>query len=247
MTDKPHKTKYVGIEVIKRGALRADDLESGLFMGICVRKDNVGKDIRFVVMLYSINTIRMYNLSDYAIVMYEAANDETTHMTVFTSDDADQEAAVKMLELTTRSMKNEGRLVTNDPEEELINVDTYVDYPSTMLNDSETTTQRSSLRTNAYSTKAAETTTKPADKYNQTDYCYKYTPPKVAEPFNIKRSGPVCTSEELKSMREKVIGLSNGTYTAKPPPTPTYDIENDKKEVDEVVTEMFNENNYHMY
>jgi len=223
----PNKTKYASVEVIKNGATMAQDLEVGLFMGLCTRKDNGGKDVRFIVLLSSLTTVRIYNLSEYTIVTFETAIDDTSHMTIFTASDVDQMSAIKILELFTKRMESEGRVLANDPDKEIIDVNSYVDFPETVLTPDTTFTKEKARtvveHTNVAYASAHYNSNKPTEAATRTaGYSYKTT---VKEPkvFVIKRNTTPLTTEYLKDMKDRVLSIAAGTYVPEALPLPDCD------------------------
>ena len=126
--------KYIAVEVIKAGISKADEVQCGLFMGICRKKDNQNVYQKFLILMVSENSVRMYNLNTYNIVTIDTTDIVSRYMTVFLNETEDQKDAIKFLDELTEVLKSEKKLYINDPNDELVDVENYKDYPEAALN-----------------------------------------------------------------------------------------------------------------
>lgn len=224
------KIKYVALELIRKGVMKPTAVECGLLMGSTKKLDNDKVEHQFILLVSSHSSLRMYNTDMYDILTLDVADEDARYVTIFTKDEEDQKAARTLLDEITATLIAEGRNYKNDPSNELIDVETYTDYPETvLLSDNLTgspvkdTTKNSSSDTNKTNTGASHT----ANGYTTTTYTKQE--PTVA---HIKRKGKLPAKEKLVAIREKVLLLAKGELELKTLPIPNCD----KKEDDDKKT-----------
>jgi len=200
------KIDYVALEVIRKKATKASDIDCGLYMGVCCRKDTKNVEHNVLTVLTSKNSLRLYNLSEYNVVTIDVVADETRYMTVFTNELLDQVEAGLLLKEITTVLDKDNRLYTNDVHKELINVETYREWPAIVLEGRDLTSKSGTSNTGT-------TTATENPVYSHTPY----VPPveKVPEVTVIKRKGKLPSIDVLTNMRDKVILLGLGQFTFK--------------------------------
>lgn len=213
--------KYVAVEVVKSGTSKAAEVQCGLFMGICRKKDNQNIYQKFLVLMVSENSVRMYNLNTYNIVTIDTTDAASRYMTVFLNEAADQKEAIKLLDELTDVLKSENKLYVNDPNDELVNIENYKDYPETALLSDNLTGDT----TDSTSTGTTDTT-----KSTSTTQNNAATKPSLTI---IKRKGRLPLPTTLAAMRERVLQIAEGTFKVKALPIPACDVEEERKEKEE--------------
>ena len=216
------KIQYIAVEVIKSNSTKISDVECGLLMGICKRKNKAGKELKFITLAISEKSIRLYNLDTFNILTLDILDDDTRYMTVFTDTNKDQKSAISMMNEVTKRLKQDDRLQKNDIHGELIDVETYKDFPEVILT-ADNISAKMSSNSNTTTTTSTSTTS-----INTTTYVKKE--PKV---LNFKRKGKLPSTEKLDSMKDKVVRLASGDFKLKKLHIPTCDLEEIKEEKEE--------------
>jgi asparagine N-glycosylation enzyme membrane subunit Stt3 len=228
MADKFKGADYIAVEVIRRSANKPEQLEAGLFIGIAKRANNKQEEKTFIVSMITNNSAKIYNLDEYDIVTMERHENDVKFMTIFTDTAEDQEVALEMLGDCIEDMKEANRLVVNDVYGELIDIDTYTEYPEHILqSDANAKVQRHSSTSSRSTDNVGNTTTR-----NTTNNNYSNTnTTKVKDPYltHMKRKGKLPAPEKLVEIREKVIGIATGQIEPKPLPLCDYDVKESKK------------------
>lgn len=224
--------KYVAVEVIREGMTRASNTECGLYMGITkkVDKDKVEHD--FLILVTGKAAIRMYNLDMYDVITVDAVDSASRYMTVFNKDDEDQRAAIELLKEITSELTEDKRLYVNDPNKEIIDVDTYKDYPVHILESDNITgsaASNTSQKSTAGSTGGGTNTNKAGTGTGTTSTTYTSTKqePKV---FSIKRKGKLPSLDKMEAMKDKVLRLASGDFELTMLPIPECDKDDKKTE-----------------
>lgn len=224
MADKLTGADYIAVEVIRKGAERLDKLEAGLFIGVAIRENNRQEKKTFLAMMITDTSAKIYNLDEYDVVSMEIYDSRVKSMIVFTNTEADQKIALEMMKDSIKEMKDAGRLTTNDVYGELIDIDTYKNFPEHILQSDANLTTRGSatsgFRNNTNT--AGNNTTTPASKSTTVTYRDPYI-------TNMTRKGKLPAIERLAEMKDKVIGIAAGKIEAKPLPICEYDAEEAKK------------------
>lgn len=219
------KIKYVAVEVIKDGIAKASNVECGLYMGIIKKLDKDKVERKFLALVVSDASVRLLNMDKYNIMTIDAVDEESRYMTVFTKDDEDQAAAVLLLNEITEKLTDEKRLYPNDPHKEIIDIDTYEDYPPAVLESDNLTGESTSSKSSADTTKSHTGGTSGTTNYNQGS-TYTKQEPTVS---SIKRKGKLPKKEKLDTMRDKVRRLAEGTFELKALPIPECDKETEEE------------------
>lgn len=213
--------KYVAVEVIAKNATKVTDLECGAFMGIVHQKDLDNNTVKFIVLLTKPTTIRMYNANEFDVVTIAALDKDMSYMTVYTNEDEDQRAALTTLSEVVKTMAEEGRIFANDPEKELINVDSYKELPDAVLHgnnlsDSSVTTKNNGSTVNNSTNKIYGT---------GTSLINGYATKTQAKPtvLNFRRKGKLPSENRLNKIRSLVMELSSGKAQARSLPVPKCD------------------------
>lgn len=216
--------KYVAVEIIRNNATKASDIECGLFMGICSKKDSNQQEHKFLAALTNKSTVRLYNTSEYKIVTVDLVADVTRYMTVFTNETLDQAEAILLLEELTAQLDTEGKIYINDPSRELIDPELYTGYPEAVLLYDNLTQEKSDTA----STAGARSTGVAGFCPNTT---YAHTPIVEKEPevTIIKRKGRLPGLETLTKMRESVKLIATGQVVVKALPIPDCDQKKEEK------------------
>lgn len=224
--------KYSAVEVIRKGAEKSNAVECGLYMGILTKQDKNKHDKSFLVLVTSKSTLRMYNLDEYDIIAIDIMEKAARYLTVFTKETEDQVAAQLLLTEIVENLHAEKRLYKNDPNKELIDIESYEDYPSAILtsdnltgedtkSSSTSTTKKSYSSSGGYSNNSGYNSGSTSTNKTNT-----YQKPKV---FNIKRKGKLPKTEKLETMMEKVQKIAAGDFELNLP-VPECDRE-DKKSI----------------
>lgn len=225
------KIKYVAIEVIRKGIAKAANVECGLFMGIVKKKDKSQVTRKFLALVVSDASVRLFNLDEYDVMTIDATDEESRYMTVFTkADDKDQDAAKLLLKEITAKLSTEKRLYPNDPNKEIIDIDTYEDYPDAVLK-SDNLTADKVVNESTSSTSNTTGSTNNANYSSGTTY-NNTTVKKDPVVTSIKRKGKLPLTEKMDSMKDKVQRLAEGTFELKALPI----LDCDKKEEDKKTT-----------
>lgn len=234
--------KYTAAEVIRKGTDKASAVECGLYMGILTKQDKNKQDKSFLVLVNSKSTLRMYNLDEYDIVAIDVMEKSARYLTVFTKEAEDQTAAQIFLNEVVENLEKENRLYPNDPNKELIDIDTYEDYPSAILTSDNLTGESTEDKSSKSTTKSDSTTYSngysPAHGNNTTNTTktttYQAAKPKV---FSIKRKGKLPKTEKLDTMKDKVRRLASGDFELTNLPIPECDKEDKKSTQSEKTTD----------
>jgi len=214
------KIQYVAAEVIKCNSTKISDVECGLLMGICTRKNTTNNELKFLALAISEKSVRLYNLDEFNILTLDISDDDTRYMTVFTDTKEDQKYSINMIEEVVTQLKKDNRLQKNDINGELINVETYKDFPKVIL-----TADNISAKTSNTATTTTTTTTTIYTK-------------KEPEVLNFKRKGKLPSTEKLDSMKDKVVRIASGEFKLKKLHIPICDIQeivNDEKKTCSIV------------
>lgn len=209
--------KYVAVEVIPKNSAKIGEVECGAYMGIVKQKDLNGEEVQFLALLTAETTIRMYNLDEFNVLAIDALDKEMKYLTVFTNEVTDQEEAYNILKAVTKTMTKEGRLFANDPEKELINVDSYKDMPKAVLLANNLSDNKVGTGTNNNS---FNNHTKTGGTTGTTNYGTTYTPPPKPTVLSFRRKGKLPSVEKLERVRELVMGISSGDILPRVLPTP---------------------------
>lgn len=212
--------KYVAVEVIRRTAIKAADIECGLFMGVCSRKDCNNKEHNFVALLINKDSVRLYNTAEYKIVTVDLVAESTRYMTIFTQEILDQIESLTLLRELTTALESEGKLYKNDPNKALIDVDLYTDYPAVVLTGNNITQETKTDNNTAGST--FNTTNRVGNDYSNVQSKFT-TVEKEPEIAVMKRKGRLPSSETLEKMKELVKLIAKGEFTTKQMPIPECD------------------------
>lgn len=253
--------KYVGIEVIKKDGTGKEDITSGLFLGIWDNLDNKEEKQRFLVVMDSKTTVRLFNTQFYNVLTFKVLDDETEYLTVFKKDKSDQTAAIEMLDGFVDVFRSANKLMATDATGQLIDPNEYSKYPEVVLEGKDLTDTAFKPKTDF--TKPA---TKIEDKFSAgRDYNYgcsgvdhgygspynqynDYSTPKVATVTYLTRKGAPLAVATLDSMKDKVMRLATGDYEVINIPVPSCDepeiiseedieiIDDDKKNLPAVIT-----------
>lgn len=220
--------KYVAVEVLRNKAVTAADVECGLYMGIVAKPDKDNVERKFLTLMVSSVAVRLYNLDEYDILTVDVMDKDARYMTIFNNSDSDQVAAAVLLKEITKNLEEDKRLYINDPQRQLIDVDTYEDYPETILNSDNITgdvTKSSSSSTGG----TTKTTGGSAGSTNNTTTgsTYDYTSTVKEEPkvTKISRKGKLPATDRLEKMREKVKMLAEADVQEIKLPIPECDRE----------------------
>jgi len=226
------KIKYVAVEIIKKDSTAAIDIECGLFMGIIKKLSKKNIEDSFLTLILSEDSIKLYNVTEYAIVTIDIVDVDTRYFTVFTNEASDQKVALKLLKRVVNIMTNDNRLYSNDHNKELIDVDTYKDFPATVFKYNNLTQNTGDDETtkNDVVKKSSNSTTVSSVK--------KLEGPVVT---NIRRKGKLPNEKKLMSMRDKVMRIANGTFKMKRLPVLPCDNNSEKDTFDkEEITKYYN-------
>jgi len=217
------EVKYVAVEVIRNNAVKAADIECGLFMGICCKKDTTNRVHKFLALLTNKTSVRLYNMSEYKIVTVDTVAETTRYMTIFTHEALEQVEATTLLGELTVVLNKEEKLYKNDPNKELIDVDKYTDYPKAILEFDNITQERANPsiaeKAGAYH---AGNHYPPANSTSQTTSSYVAVD-KKPEVTVIKRKGRLPSTETLLKMKECVKLIASGQFVVKALPIPECD------------------------
>lgn len=210
--------KYIAVEVIRKGIVKASNVECGLFMGIVKKLDKGKVERKFLALVVSDASVRLFNMDEYDIMTIDSTDVESRYFTVFTNQLADQAAAGVLLNEITVKLGEEKRLYPNDPNKELIDIDTYKDYPDAVLESDNLTAEK----TTGGGTKSTGST---GSTYTSTHNNTTTTTKQEPTVTNIKRKGKLPKAEKLTTMREKVLLIASGDFEFKALPIPECDRE----------------------
>ena len=220
-------TSYVSVEIVKKDASKATDIDPGLFMGVCVRKDSKDEVYNFITIMTDKNTIKLYNKTEYDVVSIDVVNENTKYTTIYNKSDKDQSEALNELKYITKYMiETRGIGYPNDNKNELIDPTYYKEYPKDLigkelvLNKDTNKSSNSSNNFNRFNNHNSSST------YNRSDV--------DKEPVlsKIKRKGKLPNTEKLTTMKDKVKRIASGEYKLDPIPIPDCDKEGAEKEKD---------------
>ena len=213
--------KYVAVEVIRRTAIKAADIECGLFMGVCSRQDCNNKEHTFIALQVTKDSVRMYNAAEYKIVTVDLVSESTRYMTVFTHEIIDQIEGLTLLRELTMALEKEGKTYKNDPNKALIDVDLYKDYPEVILTGNNITQENKTTETKDTDSSSIYSAGNRVDYTNiQNKFTTVVKDPVVAI---MKRKGRLPSVETLEKMKDLVKLIAKGEFTTKQIPIPECD------------------------
>lgn len=194
--------KFVSIEVIRNDLdfEKADKIDCGLFLGVLEKETDNIDNSKFVGVITSASTIKLFNVTEYNILSINVLNDVTRHTVIYGSNDGDQKQALEDLAAVTTALKKEERICKEDPREEIIDTDSYEDYENEVFDEVEINTSVTNTTNNNKSTTSSTTSnttnsyTKPVDNT-----------PKV---FKIRRKGKMPSFERIDAMKQKIKNLA---------------------------------------
>lgn len=223
MARKFREAKYAAVELMRNGAKSSEKLECGLFFGICKRENYKKEEQTYIVLLNTETSIKIYDMSEFTIVTFELEDKGAKYMSLFTDDDDDQKLANALLTEFVEDMKLSGRIAENDAYGELIDIDTYVDFPENIIKVGSNLTSISMKDDTINTTAKVIDITKESKAVTLTNY---NKPPALT---HLKRKGRLPSKERLITMKTKVIQMATGEFEATPLPVPQYDIDCEKK------------------
>jgi len=142
-----------------------------------------------------------------------------------------------MIDQLVEQMEESARLMPNDTHKELIDVEQYVDMPSTVL-EGKNLSDTKGDKTNTTTTYNNTTTT-----YNSTKTSSNTTYVKQAPTvMSVKRKGKLPSPDRLTAMRQKVMQLATGVFEFPPLPTLKCDIEDARIAEEEAADEKSKKN-----
>lgn len=149
MADTGNQTKrlkYLGIEMLKKDATRASKPEAGLFRGIRERSESKSVDAKIIRMVLvgtkdKENDLKALNLDVFNVLSMKMLYGDTKELVVFKSNEADQSAAMELLEAALKEFQVEKRMVDNDPE--IVDISTFEDVPQEFFSSQSTTPNNS--------------------------------------------------------------------------------------------------------
>lgn len=210
------KLKYVAVEIIKKAADSVADVECGLFMGICRRLDSNKSPIHFIVIKSEEDTAKLYNIKEFNILTVDILSNDTRYMTVFTNSEEDQLAACTILHAAKDQLEEENRLQEVDLRKELIDIDTYKEYPKSILNSNNLS------NTSTVKKPASVNYSRPVHKPMSSTVKFEKKEPAV---LHFKRKGKLPSSNKLEEMRTRVMTITTGEFDIKSIPIPKCDLE----------------------
>jgi len=193
--NKTDQVKYVAVELIGNSTDDIKNIECGLFMGITKRKDTGGKISTFMVVALTDKMVKIFNIDDYGIVTIEIVENMTRFTSIFKSTASDQASAIATLDFIIAGMDVDGRLLKNDLNKELIDIETYSEYNYWVISEKSNLNSYGSGETSKTTTKT--NFSKPKGK----------PPEKKPELFFIERKEPLVEKEALNLMYEAVTNL----------------------------------------
>jgi len=223
-----NKIKYVAVEVIRTGIVKASNVECGLFMGIVKKLDKDKIERNFIALVVSKASVRLYNMEEYHIMTIDTVDDDSRYMTVFTKVSDDQKAAKTLLDEITENFDKDNRLYPNDVNKELIDIDSYTDFPDAALEADNLTADK---------TDSNDTTTNKSSVGSTSYVGGNHYPSTVKEEptvSSIKRKGKLPNPSNMDAMRDKVARMAKGKFKLKGLPIPDCDkpVDEDKEEDD---------------
>lgn len=189
---------YVAVEVIENPGLKVTQIECGLFMGILTHSSNTSKEAHFIALQTAESAVRLYNLNEFNILSIEALSSDMNYLTVFRNTDLDQNKAVEILHEVVKEMGANNRLFDTTPKCELIDVDSYSNFPAHFLVNN---TLSGSTDTNVY---------KPSSTKHTNYVPYTNKEPEKPKVLNFRRKGKLPEKTKLDKMREMVQALASG-------------------------------------
>ena len=216
------KIQYIAVEVIKKNSTKVSDVECGLLMGICTKKNVTDDELKFLVLAIRKESVRLYNLNEFNILTVDILDNNIRYMTVFTNTKEDQKSSINMIKEITNQLEKDGKLQENDINNELINIETYTDYPEVIL-----TANNISEKIIDDNTTVNNTNTNTTVNNDITTVKYIKTEPTV---LNFKRKGALPSIKKLELMKNKVVKLASGQFKLKKLHIPICDLkENDEE------------------
>ncbi len=217
--------KYIGIEVIKKNGTGKEDITSGLFIGIWNNRDNKDNEQRFIVVMDSKTTVRLFNTQFYNILTFKVLDNTTEYLTVFKKEINDQKAAIDMLDGFVDVFRKDKKLMTTDATGQLIDPNEYSDYPEVVLEGKDLTDVAYKPKTKDVETKKTNYSGNSRTYCSPYNQCNDYSSPKVAKVTYLTRKGAPLTMSTLEIMKDKVMRLATGDYLVTNIPVPKCDVE----------------------
>jgi hypothetical protein len=222
-TNKSKRLKYLGIEMLKKDASKSATPEVGLFRGLRERSDDSGTEAKTIRLILlgtkdKENDLKALNLAVFNVLSMKMLYGDTKELIVFKANDADQTAAMELLEASLKEFQEEKRMVDNDPE--IVDISTFDDVPQEFFSpkkETKSTTQsygygntyggmgtggaNGTYQNDDWKAKQAE-----RDKQKEKEEKMRWTP------FLIKRKTEIPQLKILNSIKKKVLALAAGVY-----------------------------------
>lgn len=214
----------VSIEVIKKTAKEVTDVYFGLFMGICSRKDEKDEEYKFITIMTSKNTIKLFNKIEYDVMSINIINYDTKCTTIFNKSSKDQNEAIENLEKISFHMIDIEKMgYHNDTKKELIDPTYYKEINNELNNE---LIGKNSVK---------KYTNKTSTKYNNSTKHNNEVKNKGPELGKIKRKGKLPNKNKLDDIKDKVKRIASGNYKMDPIPIPNCDKKEGKEDKEKKV------------
>lgn len=189
----PENIKYIALELVDKNAIsNSCDIIAGLFKGLAVLKSN---DITQLFILLSgrkEDTTEIYNTKYYNTLSLTVLGKDTKAITYFTTDEKDQDMAIKSLKELVDVITEENRMLEFDPD--IIDISTYSDIPNDVGKIYKTNNESCTVFNNKIN--------------NNTDYVQKEPEPTLIKRTKTKKP----TKEELLILAAKIKDIKDGVF-----------------------------------
>ena len=203
------KAKYMYVEMILKHEGKESDVVGGMFKGIIEARGR--KFMAIEDMTDTVKKTNLLNIDFYDLLMVEFMDKDYKSMLFLTNEDADQKAAMKVVEEHYKSFMDAGMGMKSD--EGIIDVNLYTDVPTQYKNKPSSNNTTLPVVTNS-SVNSGHKNTYTANEYS--DH-HSYTKPKEKEPFAFK-----ATELPNPKIIEEMVGLmkqiADGTLNKELPP-----------------------------
>lgn len=127
-----NRMKYLGVEMLRKDAIKSSKPEVGLFRGLRERSDGKGVDAKNIKLILlgtkgKENDLMALNLAVFNVLSIKMMYSDTKELIVFKNNDVDQGKAIELLEVALEEFQKEKRMVDNDPE--IVDIKTFENVP----------------------------------------------------------------------------------------------------------------------
>ena len=189
--------------------------ETGLFRGFRERSDNSGEAAKVIKLILlgvkdKENDLKALNMAVFNVLSIKLMYGDTKELCVFKQSEADQTAAVEILEEAFAEFQKDKRMVSNDPE--IIDVSTMDDVPDEFFSPKKKETKTNTGTTHNYGYGCGYQNNDWKKKQEEREKQKAKEEKMRWTPFLIKRKGDLPQLKTLNALKKKVVALAAGEY-----------------------------------